>query len=173
MGAIFSPPRKSRDLSPLPPLPPNDARWKERDRFGLAVWPLSLIAESAEERDARIATVERLVIDVFKTAAAHLGQHDAKRLFAEASKAPWKYGKQPNRAWNDELLAKYDSRVDQEPDNIRSIPRRVANELNPNNPGNVPATEKRIRQLVKDRSRRQTQSPRSLLHDANSSKRDI
>jgi hypothetical protein len=52
----FIPPR----TAPLATPPQNDPQWHERDRFGLAIVPPTLLAESAEERRARVATVERL-----------------------------------------------------------------------------------------------------------------
>lgn len=176
---VYSP-SSSGPAELLPPPPSNDPRWQERDRFGLAVLPPTLLAESAEERRARIATIERLVTDLFKTTATHLGRSEARRLFNEVTKAPWTKGKQPNRDQNDQLLDKYDNAVRQEPDRIKSIPRLLAKKLHPTNPRSVPATEKRIRRLVKDRSRRQKameaayqRFPRSLLDQANSSDRDI
>jgi transketolase len=166
-----------RERLPVPPPPPNDPRWHERDRFGLAIVPPTLLAESGNERRARIATVERLATDMFETAVTHLGRLEARRLFAEVAKAPWKKGKQPNRSRNDELLDMYDNAVREAPDRIRSIPRLLAKEMNPKNPRSAPATEKQIRRLVKDRSRRQKameeayrRFPRTLL---GSSDRDI
>jgi hypothetical protein len=168
------------ELLPLPPFPPNDPRWDERDRFGLAVWPPSLLAESVEERCARIGTIERLASDLFKTAVTHLGRPEARRLFAEAAKAPWKKGKQPNRDRNDRLLEMFDNAVREGPARIKSIPRLLAEQLCPDNPRSVPATEKQIRRLVRDRNRRQKameaayrRFPRSLLDQANSSDGDI
>ena len=164
----------------LPPPSPNDPRWDERDRFGLAVWPPSLLAESTEERRARIASLERLATDLFETAVTHLGRPEARRLFAEVVKAPWKRGKQPNRDRNHQLLEMYDNAVREAPDSIPSIPRLLAKRLHPKNPQSHPATEKQIRRLVKDRSRRQKameaayqRFPRSLLDQANSSDKDI
>jgi hypothetical protein len=96
--------------------------------------------------------------------------YEARRLFAEVAKAPWKKGKQPNRSRNDQLLEMYDSAVREAPDRIRSIPRLLARQLHPNNPRSPPATEKQIRRLARDRSRRQRameeayrRFPRTLL----------
>jgi len=156
-----------------PPPPPNDPRWRERDRFGLAIIPPTLLGESPEERRARIDTIERLVIDLFQTAVTHLGRREARRLFEETVKAPWKKGKQPHHDRNRQLLEKYDSAVRKAPNNIKSIPRMVAKQMHPNNPQSAPATERQIRRLVKDRSRRQKameeaygRLPRTLLNQS-------
>jgi hypothetical protein len=78
------------------------------------------------------------------------------------------------------FLEMYDNAIREEPERIKSIPRLVAEQLHPNNRGSVPATAKRIRRLVKDRTRRRRameaayqRFPRSLLDQANSSNRDI
>src|SRR5260370_32906853 len=131
-----------RELLPLPPPPPNDPRWHERDRFGLAIVPPTLLAESAEERRARIATVERLATDLFETAVTHLGRLEARRLFAEVAKAPWKRGKQPNRSRNDQLLEMYDSADLRAPNPLGPIPLLFATHPPPNTPPSAPSTEK-------------------------------
>jgi hypothetical protein len=101
-------------------------------------------------------------------------------LFAEAAKAPWKKGKQPNRDRNDRLLEMYDTAVREGRAPIKSIPRLLAEQLYPDNPRSVPATEKQIRRLVRDRNRRQKameaayqRFPRSFLDQANSAERDV
>ena len=109
MGFALSSFRTSEML--LPPPPPDDSRWDERDRFGLPVYPPSLLAESAEERRARTTAVERLATDLFQTAVTHLGRPEARHLFAEVAKAPWNKGKQPNRERNQKLLEMYDNAV--------------------------------------------------------------
>jgi hypothetical protein len=169
MGGVYSPPLSGTGEL-LPPPPRDDPRWIERDRFGLPVLPPALLGESPQERRARIATVERLATDLFKAAVTHLGRPEARRLFAEVAKAPWKKGKQPNHDRNDQILEMYDNAAREQPDRIKSIPRLLAKQLHPNNPRSVPATEKQIRRLVKDRSRRQKametayrRFPRSLL----------
>jgi hypothetical protein len=60
--------------------------------------------------------------------------------------------------------------VQEAPDNIKSIPRVVAMQMHPDNSRSAPATEKQIRRLVKERSRRQkameeahARLPKSLL----------
>lgn len=140
---VYSP--SSSGPAELPPPPPsNDPRWQERDRFGLAVLPPTLLAESAEERRARIATIERLVTDLFKTTTTHLGRPEARRLFNEVTKAPWTKGKQPNRDQNDQLLDKYYNAVRQEPDRIKSIPRLLAQQRHPTNPRSVPQQNREL-----------------------------
>jgi hypothetical protein len=146
---------RPRSPVPMPPPPPNDPRWHAHDRFGLAIIPPTLLGENVEERRAGIATVVRLATDLFATAVTHLGRPEARRLFADVAKAPWKKGKQPDRSRNDRLLEMYDNAVREAPDRVRSIPRLLAQQEHPDNPGSVAATEKRIRRLVKDRSRRE------------------
>lgn len=167
----FIRPRSPQLFSPPPP--PNDPRWRQRDRFGLAIIPPTLLGESPEERRSRIETIERLVIDLFETAVTHLGRREARRLFEETVKAPWKKGKQPNRDRNRQLLEQYDGAVREAPNEIKSIPRKLAMQMHPKNPRSVPATEKQIRRLVKDRSRRQKameeaygRLPRTLLNQS-------
>jgi hypothetical protein len=167
----FIRPRSPQLFSPPPP--PNDPRWRERDRFGLAIIPPTLLGESPEERSARIDTIERLVVDLFQTAVTHLGRREARSLFEDTVKAPWKKGKQPDHERNRKLLEKYDSAVREAPNNAKSIPRMVAVQLHLNNPQSAPATEKRIRRLVKERIRRQKameeaygRLPRTLLNQS-------
>jgi len=169
MGVWFPPSCGAGEL--LPPPPPNDPRWHQRDRFGLPVRPPTLL-----KSDEEIA----LATDMFNVAVTWLGEPKAQRSLAERAKSPRRKGKQPDRDWNHQLLEMYDKAVREETDLIKSVPRRLARQLHPENPGSVPATEKRIRRLVKERSRRQRameaayrRFPRSLLDEASSSDRDI
>jgi hypothetical protein len=125
-----------------PPPPPDDPIWRACDRFGLAIIPPTLLGESLEEGRARIETIQRLVIDMLQTAVTHLGRREARRLFEETVKAPWKKGKQPDHDRNRLLLEKYDNVVQEAPNNIKSIPRVVAMQMHPNNSRSAPATEK-------------------------------
>jgi hypothetical protein len=179
MGVIIPPPNRELGKPPLPPYPPNDPRWKEQDRFGLPIWPPSLLSETADHRRARIAMVEALAVDLFRTAVAHLGRKEAQILFANVAKEHWKRGKQPNRERNKELLEMYDSAVGKAPKDIRSIPRLLAKKLHPDNPRSAPAAEKQIRRLVRDRARKLNameeqyrQFPPSPLAQAKASHKD-
>jgi hypothetical protein len=60
-----------------------------RDIFGLT--RLSLLCEGLEsdaERASRVATVEKGVQDAFQAAIDHLGEQEARKLFAKVTRRP-------------------------------------------------------------------------------------
>jgi hypothetical protein len=130
-----------------PPIPPSN----KRDRFDLPIVPPSLLSESPEERCTRIALIERLAIDLFKTAETHLGRSEAKRLFSDvAKKAP--EGKKPDHQRNAKLLELYDREI-QTGTTPKAAPRRVAETL-PKPHAAIESIARQIRELVKSRDRR-------------------
>jgi hypothetical protein len=90
------------------PGPPPPNRVDERDRFGMPVVPLTLLSETPEQRQARIASIEQLVVDLFQTAVTHLGRGEARSLFESVVKQRWIKGKQPDHERNRQLLELYD-----------------------------------------------------------------
>jgi hypothetical protein len=175
---------KQSGLLPLPPYPPNDPRWNERDQFGLLIIPPTLLGESTEEKRARIATVEGLARDLFNTAVTHLGRDEARRLFTDVAKERWVKGKQPNHDRNRRLLQMYDAAVrESSPPDIKSIPGTLGKKLHAEDRdfqhSQPPSIAKQIRVLVKERDRREKamaeayrQVDASLLGTASSSRRE-
>jgi len=137
----------------LPPPPPH--RLDERDRFGLPIIPPALLSETPEQRQARIATIEQLVRDLFQTAMTHLDRVEARRLFESVVKERWTKGKQPDQERNQQLLARYDTEAAKTPNKIREIPRRLGVQMHPGEPSQAESLARRIRRLVSDRNRRQ------------------
>jgi hypothetical protein len=84
-----------------------------------------LLTESAEERQARVATIESLATDLFKTAVTHQSLAEARRLFAKVVEI-------------DDTAAREAS------DAIKSTPLLLDMQFNANNPDSAPATAKRI-----------------------------
>lgn len=111
-------------MSPAHPPPING---DEKDRFGLPlIW--SLLGESEEEREARIAAAEQLIKDAFEAAARHFGHDEALRRFNEVAKKP-PLGKQPNKEVTGELLAHYDREITGGTLKKAEVPRRIAEAL--------------------------------------------
>ena len=138
---VYSP--SSSGPAELPPPPPsNDPRWQERDRFGLAVLPPTLLAESAEERRARIATIERLVTDLFKTTTTHLGRPEARRLFP--TRLPKHLGRKANNLTVTRTISFLISTTMRCDRNRRRIPRLLAQQRHPTNPRSVPQQNREL-----------------------------
>jgi hypothetical protein len=56
---------KPKSQLPLPPPPPDQLSLDRLDRFGLPIVRPTLLSETVEERQARIATIERLTVDLY------------------------------------------------------------------------------------------------------------
>jgi hypothetical protein len=100
-------------------------------------------------------------------AAWHLGHEKARARFAGVSKQP-KRGKQPDVERNKEILEWYDREVKAAPDEVASIPRRMAEHNYKDRPGeSVETFQKRIRRLVAARDEAGAEHerlyPRTLL----------
>ena len=128
------------------PLPP--------DIFGLRR-PGILNLESEAETRERIATVETGVETAFKAAIDHLGEEEARRLFARVLRRPRRgQGKMLAPDRDARLLKEYDAAAPKG-ERVAALARRlhaaVGMEL-----GNTPgAIETQIRKLVKERRQRE------------------
>jgi hypothetical protein len=140
----------------------------ERDRFGLLV-SYSLLGETTEQRDARIAAVDQLILDAFAAAVTHLGYDEARNRFAKAAKKP-PLGKQANQEVNSELLAFFHREV-RCAANRGAVPRQLAQALERERPGHFGASagaiEKRIRRALKQREKsRKEEEERVRMYQA-------
>jgi hypothetical protein len=156
----FVPPRKPSSL-PTPPPPPRSVEW---DRFGLTTHRPSLLSETVEERHERIATIEQLAADLFKSAVTHLGEMEARSLFKEITKDYSKKGKQPRRDENNLLLSKFYEFAHEHPKKSRNaIATKVAEwasagdtkALRPKTSRWLASLVRRINKLVRERERQQ------------------
>jgi hypothetical protein len=93
-----------------------------------------------------------------KELAEFYGRTKIDRIYRETMKTvpKVKRGKQANRDWNATLLALYDAVARDMPDEIKSIPRIIADSLKYNNPKQAPSLTTHIRRLVtgRDHARR-------------------
>ena len=124
------------------------------DRFGL---PMSFDpgAESRQQIEARYREVLRLMIEVNDTATRHLGGRHAKLVWDNLSKRGRGRPKGPASPTDDDLLliAYADRAQGLSETDMRSLPRKLAQEVKARAPGRFRATvasiETRIRRLVK------------------------
>ncbi|MDQ2082448.1 hypothetical protein RA307_19855 [Xanthobacteraceae bacterium Astr-EGSB] len=154
--AVMKMPRRSSllQLQPLlfPPSKPS------RDIFGLPY--LTLLAqagESEKERRQRVAKVEKGVAAAFKAAVSHLGEENARELFARVTRRP-KRGRGKALAADRDycLLAAYDEAV-QRGETVASLARRLrASGIELGN--TVAAIAAQIRKLVKEREKQKRAS---------------
>ena len=150
-----------RSTAYIPPLPQ-----RKRDRFGLPP-PRSFLGETPEQERARIAAVEHLVADVFKTTVQHCGRPGAKRLFAAIAKDEPK-GKQADHEQNRKLLKMFDAVVGEAPNKRKYAATIAAKRLfaaKRLNLVSVKSTARQIRKLVTEREA--ARPPRSLLTSDN------
>jgi hypothetical protein len=129
-----------------------------RDLFGLGT-PGSLV-ETEERKRRRIVVLKLLAADLFEVAVAHLGQSQAKKLFAAVTKRARGRPKGPSAPNRDRLLLKeYDAETARHPQQkvkLRALAGRLY-ERHKAKLGNSPAAiEKHLRKLVDSRK----------LHDA-------
>lgn len=125
----------------------------EFDRFGLPNrWGGFL--ELEDRRKDRIAAVEKLVADVFNRAAMHLGEEEARRLFARAAPRR-KRGKRkshvPDR--DAQLLLAYDTAA-LKGETIVSIARRLHADRRGEFGASIGAIERQIHKLLKEQKQR-------------------
>jgi hypothetical protein len=96
-------------------------------KFGLPIVPSPFLSESATERSERLAAVKALVVEVFTLTKAHLGDEEARKLFAKMSHR--RKGRRALDSVNAELLGFYDDLVASSPQKAKSAPRRIAERL--------------------------------------------
>jgi hypothetical protein len=124
------------------------------DIFGL-LHHGTLSLESEAETRKRIVTVEKGVEAAFKAAIEHLGEEEARRLFARVLRRPKRgQGKMLAPDRDARLLREYDD-ASSKGESVAALARRihtaVGGEL-----GNTPdAIETQIRKLLKDRKQRE------------------
>jgi hypothetical protein len=124
------------------------------DIFGLR--PPSILGKACEskaETAQRIATVEKGVMDAFKAAVGHLGENEARLLFARVMRRPKRGpGKllAPDR--DARLLEEYDAAI-QKGETVTALARRLrADGITLGNTEGAIATQ--IRKLVQERKKR-------------------
>ena len=97
-------------------------------KFGLPIVPSPFLSsKSATERSERLAAVKALVMDVFTLTKAHLGEEEARKLFAKMSHR--RKGRRAQDSVNAELLGFYDDLVANPSQKAKSAPRRIAERL--------------------------------------------
>jgi hypothetical protein len=99
----------------------------ELGKFGLPIPPFDPRSEPASERSERVAAVKALVLEVFNVTMVHLGEEEARRLFASVTHG--KKGKRAARQVHSELLKFYDAAVSANLGKVSSAPRQVAEDL--------------------------------------------
>jgi hypothetical protein len=125
------------------------------DIFGLHnLSLLSRACETAAEKQKRIAAVEQGVAAAFKAAVDHLGEQEARQLFARVVRRPKRgLGRMLAPDRDARLLAEYDAAVESH-ESVAMLAKRLRQggiEL-----GNTtPAIATQIRKLVKERKDRQ------------------
>ena len=132
--------------------PPLESR---PDIFGLHhLTILGQACESDEQRQQRIAKVQHGVIAAFKAAVSHLGEDQARKLFAKAARKPKRgRGKTLAADRDHRLLAAYDEAVVKNGETVAVLSRRLRNEgIELGNTASAIATQ--IRELVKERKER-------------------
>jgi hypothetical protein len=125
------------------------------DIFGLRQLTLAGGGESAADRQKRVATIEAGVVAAFKAAVGHLGEDEARRLFARVVRRPKRGpGKMLAPDRNYRLLTAYDTAV-QNGESIPALARRLRAGDGGIELGNtVDAIEAQIRKLLKKRKER-------------------
>jgi hypothetical protein len=125
------------------------------DIFGLRHLTLAHGGESAADRQMRVATIEAGVVAAFKAAVGHLGDDEARRLFARVLRRPKRgHGKMLAPDRNYRLLRAYDTAV-QHGESIAVLARRLRAGDDGVKLGNTAdAIEAQIRKLVKERKGR-------------------
>jgi len=115
---------------------------------------LGQACESDEQRQQRIAKVEQGVIAAFKAAVSHLGEDQARKLFAKAARRPKRgRGKILAADRDHRLLTAYDEAVVKNGETVAVLSRRLRNEgIELGNTASAIATQ--IRKLVKERKER-------------------
>src|SRR5580704_2812203 len=121
------------------------------DIFGLR--HLSLLGQACEskaEMQKRVATVEAGVAAAFKAAVGHLGEDEARRLFARVTRRPKRgLGRMLAPDRDARLLAEYDAAA-RTRESVAALARRLR--ANGTELGNTEgAIETQIRKLVKER----------------------
>lgn len=132
-----------------PPLEPRP------DIFGLHhLTILGQACESDQERQERIVKVEQGVLAAFKAAVSHLGEDQARRLFAKAARRPKRgRGKILAADRDHRLLAAYDEAVVRNGETVAALSQRLRNEgIELGNTAGAIATQ--IRKLVTERKQR-------------------
>jgi hypothetical protein len=81
----------------------------ELGKFGLPISPFDPTNEPESERSERIAAVKALVLEVFNLTKLHLGDEEARKLFAKTSDR--RKGRRALDKVNAELLKFYDHMV--------------------------------------------------------------
>jgi len=144
---------------------PNQEDWHRKDQFGLPAVPPSLLAETPEDRRARIELIEQLVHDLYRSVATHLGRNEARRLFKGATKRP-RGGNRPRHCErNREWLKLYDRELAKGTNKRRAIPERVASKIcRDHHELREESVARQIRRLVKERKRRQEAMEEQCRH---------
>jgi len=126
------------------------------DIFGLHQLTIAGAGESDVDRQKRVATIEAGVVASFKAAVGHLGEDEARRLFARVVRRPKRgrgKGLAPDR--NYRLLRAYDT-ARQSGESIAALARRLRASEGGIKLGNTAdAIEAQIRKLVKERQKRE------------------
>jgi septal ring factor EnvC (AmiA/AmiB activator) len=113
--------------------------------------------ESEAEKQKRIATVEKGVVAAFRAAVRHLGEEEARLLFARAVRRPKRGpGKTLAADRNARLLKEYDIAL-RRGESVAALAKRLhAADGKPRELGATPgAIQTQIRKLVKERKKRE------------------
>jgi hypothetical protein len=136
----------------------------ELGKFGLPIPPFDPMSEPESERSERIAAVKALVLEVFNLTKLHLGDEEARKLYAKTSHR--RKGRRALDKVNAELLRFYDGVVASAPQRARSAPRRIAERLirmgvTKYGPS-VEAVTKKVNRLVNARRKYEIQTLKTL-----------
>jgi hypothetical protein len=126
----------------------------------ISLTPFDPEGETETDRRQRIAEIEALVPHIFRIAALHLGDVEARKLFHAAT-----IGRRPPAKHDAELLMMYDAEVAKHPEDKSSVLSALAQRLHDEEVdkfGNsADAIRKHIYRLVKRRRERQEAAARA------------